>query len=278
MFAPDAESWDIVRRRLRSAMPAVYPVQANPVRAAHPSPPPGSPAACGVCRGPVRPGFARCYQCGCHGLLGPGLLADAVVPISYAVKGTGLAADLWRYKSWRPPSASAGAALLALLLTFLHDHGPCVWAHAGMAAPGRLAVVPTGCGRPGPHPLLELTAPYLRLPLTRLAMRPGRQGRDLDIQRFNAERAVARADVLLIDDTWVSGASAQSAAAALKLAGARRVAIVVLGRHLDPADPRSARLLAGLRPGPYDPSNCAVHPGSTTAGEQSLWLQIAQSG
>ena len=260
MFAPDTESWDTVRRRLRSAMPAVYPVQANPVR---PPPSPGAPAAglvCLVCRGPVRPGFARCYQCGSHGLLRPGLLADAVVPISYAVKGTAAAADLWRYKSWRTPSASAGAAVLALLLTFLHDHGPCVWRHAGMAAPGRLAVVPTGCGRPGPHPLLELTSPYLRLPLARLAMWPGRQGRDLDIQRFKAERTVARADVLLIDDTWVSGASAQSAAAALKLAGAGRVAIVVLGRHLDPADPRAARLLTRLRPGPYDPSTCAVHP------------------
>jgi hypothetical protein len=119
--------------------------------------------------------------------------------------------------------------------------------------------VPTGCGRPGPHPLLELASPYLRLPPTRLAMWPGRQGRDLDIQRFNAERTVARADVLLIDDTWVSGASAQSAAAALKLAGARRVAIVVLGRHLDPVDPRAAQLLAQVRPGPYDPSKCAVH-------------------
>jgi len=254
MFAPETESWDLLRRRLRSARPALCPVE----------PPPGSPATCGVCRRPVRPGFARCYQCERHALLGPGLLADAVVPICYAVKGTDLAADLWRYKSWRAPHAAphaaARAAVLALLLTFLHDHGPCVWRHAGMAAPGRLAVVPTGCGRPGPHPLLELTAPYLRLPLTRLAMWPGRQGRDLDIHRFNTERTVARADVLLIDDTWVSGASAQSAAAALKLAGARRVAIVVLGRHLDPADPPAGELLARLRPGPYDPSRCAVHP------------------
>ena len=269
MFAPDTDSWDITRRRLRSAMPAVYPVEANPVRPSHSSPPgfpaaastpPGFPAVCLICRGPVRPGLARCYQCGRHGLGGPGLLADAVVPISYAVKGTALAADLWRYKSWRTPSASARTAVLALLLTFLHDHGPCVWRHAGMAAPGRLAVVPTGCGRPGPHPLLGLTSPYLRLPLTRLAMWPGRQSRDLDIQRFHAERTVARADVLLLDDTWVSGASVQSAAAALKLAGARRVAIVVLGRHLDPADPRAGELVARLRPASYDPSKCAVHP------------------
>ncbi|WP_326599205.1 hypothetical protein [Streptomyces sp. NBC_01803] len=39
--------------------------------------------------------------------------------------------------------------------------------------------------------------------------------------------------VLLIDDTWTTGNHAQSAAAALKAAGARHVAVVVLGRHLN---------------------------------------------
>jgi orotate phosphoribosyltransferase len=55
---------------------------------------------------------------------------------------------------------------------------------------------------------------------------------------------VAGGDVLVVDDTWVSGGSAQSTAAALKLAGARRVAVVALGRHVNPADPRSAAFLA----------------------------------
>ena len=111
-----------------------------------------------------------------------------MVPISYAVKGTAFAVSLWRYKSWRSPDPAARTALLALLLTFLHDHGRCVWRHAGMPAPGRLAVVPTGCGRPGPHPLLEMAAPYLRLPVTGLVIRPGEQGRDPNPDRFIAER------------------------------------------------------------------------------------------
>lgn len=66
--------------------------------------------------------------------------------------------------------------------------------------------------------------------------------------------------MLLLDDTWVSGASAQSAAAALKLAGARHVAVIVLGRHVNPDDAASAQLLAGLAAARYDPSACAVHP------------------
>lgn len=271
--APAAASrgWQSVRRRLWPLAAGLYPVgpalaAAGPaLLPAGPAPSPGSPAGpagpadCAVCRGPVRPGFPRCYQCSRHDLLGPGLLADAVAPVCYAVKGTAFAAGLWRYKSWRAPDPAARTFLLALLLVFLRDHGPCVWRRAGMPGPSRLAVVPTGCGRPGPHPLLELAAPYLRLPLTALAIRPGEQGRDPNQDRFTAGRTAAGADVLLLDDTWVSGASAQSAAAALKQAGARRVAVVVLGRHLDPADRLGGPLAARLAPAAYDPGRCALH-------------------
>src|SRR5208282_2135276 len=243
------DAWAVLRRWLRPPMISLYPLEPYP---------PG-PAVCARCRGPVRPGFARCYQCARHDLLGPDLLADAVVPISYAVKGTAFAVSLWRYKSWLAPSAAAQRSMLALLLAFLHDHGSCVWRQAGMPPPGRLAVVPTGCGRPGPHPLLALSAPYLRLPVTRLVIRPGEQGRDPNANRFSAERTGPGASVLLLEDTWVSGASAQSAAAALKRAGARHVAVVVLGRHVDPADRLGGPLAARLAPAAYNAANCAVH-------------------
>jgi hypothetical protein len=254
-----ADSWDILRRRLAPPVISLYPLEPYPPRPSVSPPGPPSLALCVLCRGPVRPGFARCYQCARHELLGQGLLADAVVPISYAVKGTAFAAGLWRYKSWPAPSVAAQTSMLALLLAFLHDHGACVWRHAGMPAPGRLAVVPTGCGRPGTHPLLALSAPYLRLPVTRLVIRPGEQGRDPNVNRFSAERSRPGASVLLLEDTWVTGASAQSAAAALKRAGARHVAVLVLGRHLDPADRLGAPLAARLVPAPYDAAKCAVH-------------------
>lgn len=251
--------WDILRRRLRPPAVSLYPLEPYPPRLGiSPSGPRGL-AVCALCRGPVRPGFARCYQCARHDLLGPGLLADAVVPISYAVKGTAFAAALWRYKSWPTPDAAAQTSLRALLLAFLHDHGACVWRHAGMRAPGRLAVVPTGCGRPGTHPLLTLTGPYLRLPVARLVIRPGEQGRDPNVNRFWAERTGPGASVLLLEDTWVTGASAQSAAAALKRAGARHVAVVVIGRHVDPADQLGGPLAARLAPAAYDAVKCAVH-------------------
>jgi hypothetical protein len=213
--------------------------------------PRGPSVSCVVCRGPVRSGYARCYQCAQHLLLGEGLLADVVAPVSYAVRGTGFAVALGRYKSG---DRHAAESLCALLLAFLRDHGSCVWRHAGMPSPETLAVVPSGCGRPGPHPLSRLVGSQLGIPLIPLAIRHGEQGRDLNTGRFCADAADG-ADVLLLDDTWVSGASAQSAAVALKRAGAARVAVVVLGRHLNPGEPRSIALATR----PYEPGICLFY-------------------
>ena len=215
---------------------------------------------CTVCRGAAQPGYARCYQCGAHRDGAPGMLADAVVPISYAVKGEGHAARLRLYKTDTPGAAAAGASLRALMLVFLHDHAPCIWRYAAMPPPTRLAVVPSGQGRPGAHPLLGLLSPSLALRPVTLAVRPGEHlGRELNPRRFRAESPLPGASVLLVDDTWVSGASAQSATVALRAAGACHVAVVVLGRHVDPVDPHSQRLCSAFLATSYDPGACAVH-------------------
>ncbi len=52
-------------------------------------------------------GFARCYQCELALSQAGGLLADAVAPIGYAVRGGPLAEDLRRYKSDRVAAAEA---------------------------------------------------------------------------------------------------------------------------------------------------------------------------
>lgn len=197
------------------------------------------------------PGYALCYQCDQASQVVGGLLADAVAPIAYAVKGGELARDLWRYKSGRDGADDAARRLGEMLSAFLDEHGASVWRAAGMAAgPDALAVVPSGQGRPGEHPLLAIAGPATGLPTVPLSVRPGcaAHGRYVSTGWLRVDGRVSGADVLLADDSWVSGASAQSAAAALKLAGAARVAIVVIGRHVDPADPRSADLIRALSP------------------------------
>jgi len=207
-------------------------------------------ATCRICWGPVQDPFALCYQCDLATSEAGDLLADAVAPVGYAVKGDQLAADLRRYKSGRDGAAEAMRRLQSLLAAFLGEHGASVWRAAGMDdAPSVVAIVPSGQGRAGEHPLTSLVMSCVDLPVAQLIVRPPAEPRHRGISLgwLSVRGPVSGADVLLVDDTWVSGGSAQSAAAALKLAGARRVALVVLGRHVDPADPRSAELLGALR-------------------------------
>ena len=210
-----------------------------------------------------RPGAAGrglCFQCELHRECAQVSLANLVVPVAFAIKGGPLAGYLWQYKSAKPPPSArehAGRLLGALLLLFLRAHGPCLWQAAGIRGPTQLAVVPTGHGRPGPHPLRLLVQSYLDLPWAGLAAGPGQQReRDLNPARYVAAvRPGAR--ILLLDDTWTTGSSAQSAAMALRRAGARSVVTVVLGRHVS----RAAAEAAGLGPAamPYQPDRCAVH-------------------
>ena len=259
--------WELLARSVRRQVPHLS------------APPPGGPGRCAACRIPVRPGNARCYQCGQHAEMLPGLLADVVVPICYAAKGGMHARNLWLYKSAQPGAGLAQAALRALLVVFLRDHGRCVWRSAGMTMPTHLAVVPSGRGRAGPHPLQALAGPCLALPWVSLGLRlrdePG--VRDLDAGRFRAAPATG-AQVALLDDTWTTGASAQSACAALRLAGARSVAVIVLGRHVSSPQqggqpeqggqpqPEAGQLVPGGGPAvrgpaamPFRPWLCAVH-------------------
>jgi len=217
-----APAWDILRARVRAAtagLPAV--------------PEPG-PEVCTCCHGPSGHSFARCFHCCLHEESAPGLLADVVAPVACAPKGSRLATDLWLYKSGRPGAREAGETLLAMLLVFLREEGPRVWQQAGIPAPACVCVIPSGRGRPGPHPLEVLVRGRLTLPWVPLLARPGADawGRVLDPVRFCAPGSVAGRAVLLLDDTWTSGGTAQSAAVALNRAGARSLAVVVVGRHL----------------------------------------------
>jgi hypothetical protein len=148
------------------------------------SPLPGMPGLCAVCCGPAGRGRARCFQCDLQGQCAGGGLADLVVPIAFAVKGSPHAKRLWQYKSistplipaldgastaWDAEAADramwadeAAQLLQALVLVFLRDHGRCGWREAGLTwPPTHLAVVPSARGRLGMHPLRALIGPYL---------------------------------------------------------------------------------------------------------------------
>ena len=171
--------------------------------------------------------------------------------MAYAVKGSPLARDLWLYKSGRPGSGAAGSRLLLLLLAFLHDHGARVWRRRAWPARATPAWCPAAAAGPARIRSRPWPPPDLALPWAELRRGPAATPgpRSLDPGRFRAGAAAPEPEVLLLDDTWTSGASAQSAAVALKLAGAQSVAVVVLGRHLLPEPGLPA----------FETGRCAVH-------------------
>lgn len=166
-----------------------------------------------------------------------------VVPLSLYSVGDPLHDLLRRYKDGASAVARRHHQALvgALAARFLWEHRSCLL--AGSARPwDALTTVPSTSGRGSragrrPHPLVEALrmVPYLAarhrelLAWTGLALGHNRASDGA----FEVTAAVGGARILLLDDTYTSGARAQSAASALALAGAEVLAVVVVGRVVD---------------------------------------------
>jgi predicted amidophosphoribosyltransferase len=228
----------------------------------------------------ARPGVCpRCWtfhdreyrECGgCRDM--PGLL-DVAVPVTYSVDGGQVHHELRRYKDSASGSVQArmSRGLAAVLWRFLDEHELCVALAAGRE--GLFDVVTTVPSKTTERDdqrgnlrwivgdLCQHTADRYRRVL-RPANVPD-SGREYDPSRYRATMPLDGADVLLVDDTWTRGASVHSAAYALRRAGARKVAVVVIGRHIRPewewrpGETNEALLRALPRPFRWD--TCAVH-------------------
>jgi len=153
----------------------------------------------------------------------------------------------------------------ATLWRFLRAHEACVAVAAGVDRFDVVTVVPSGtAARDDDRPRLrgivgEIVRPtagrFDRLLTPTDSAVPAHE---YDENRFRARRRLDRETVLLIDDTWTTGASVQAAAHALKATGAERVGVVVIGRHVNREYADNADRLKAL-PRPFDWTTCAVH-------------------
>jgi hypothetical protein len=219
--------------------------------------PRAGPDVCTTCFN-LTDGYARCYACA-HGGDELGLVA----PISYSVAGEQLHHVLAAYKrgggAWTREFA---VQIAAVLWRHLERHEPCLARAAGVDGFPLVTTVPSGDReRAVPHPLPavvgELVAPTRGRHRTLLRRTEQTvSGRTYSRERFAATRPLDGEPVLLIDDTWTTGASAQSAAATLKAAGAGPLVAVVIGRHVHRDWHDNDRRLRAM-PRPFDWSRCA---------------------
>jgi hypothetical protein len=214
-------------------------------------PDPG-PGVCCVCRGPVSGGQRVCFACRVVARRLGRPLAP-VVPARLCPLPGPLYTVLLGYKE--SPVAEArrrfGAMVRALVRSFLLGDGDRLDAMAGGAF-DLVALVPS-THRPGVAPLGRVDGlghdVAAALPAARwaadLLQRADAPGGPPPVAHMRPDPAafslgapgrlaVGGARVLLLDDTYVSGARSQSAAAALSRAGARCTLIAPLGRVLRP--------------------------------------------
>lgn len=196
------------------------------------------PGVCDVCRGSPNPGFRTCYSC--SAAIGQVTRAcRAVVPFSLYRTPSQLWSVLRGYKDSPDPNVRLrfSVQVAAFLGVVLIHHGECIRERYGHWE--TIATVPSTSGkRTGPHPLVEalsLIESLRRQYAPLLAPGPVTLGHNhADDEGFVATESVRGRTVLLVDDTYTSGARVQSAASCLQLAGATVPAIVVVGRVIDP--------------------------------------------
>lgn len=228
--------------------------------------PSAGPDVCDVCF-TFTQGYRRCYVCA-----QVEQWCSAVAPISYSPRSGQLHHALAAYM--RTSGATAlrlQRDLAAVLWRYLRDHESCLGAAAGVERFDLVTTVPSSDhARDADHPLRgiagELVTPT-RERYERLLRRSTATvaGRDFSAEKYAALRKLAGESVLLIDDPWTTGASAQSAAAALRGAGAACVAAVVVGRHVRPEFQENERRLRAI-PRPFDWSTCAWHSAEPHGG------------
>jgi predicted amidophosphoribosyltransferase len=187
---------------------------------------------CDICFNLVGPSRTRCRAC----LAGENHL-DAVAPISYSVNGSRLHREIAAYKRDAEPFVGyAVTDLAAILEGFLSVHEMCV---GGGERFDVVTTVPSSDQRRDEHHQLRRIVaelvPAVRARHQRLLQASGvaAEARSFDRRRYEPLKSLSGQRVLLIDDMWTTGASAQSAAAVLRDAGASYVAAVVIGRHLN---------------------------------------------
>jgi len=216
---------------------------------------------CVVCTTPVD-GFDRCFVCqSAYGATSG--LADLVMPLTYGIAGAQSGFLLRAYKD--NPDARVyrqqGLVINWLLYLAILVHEGCIGRRVGLAVGCRLAV-PSVRGRVGVHPF-EVIARQMNATREspRLTVSQADTGeRVVSVSRFalDPETDLAGQHVLILDDTWTTGANAHSAVLAARRAGAAAVSVMVVGRWLRPDFGHNAQFIKTRLARDYHPWICPV--------------------
>lgn len=226
------------------------------------------PGVCRVCTGPASE--LLCSPCDWHRRAFGRRTADLVVPLAYAQKGQQSGHHMYGYKSTIGSPTEIRRDLKLLVFSGMRLHRECIDVAVGL--PWTVVTFVSSQGRPGTHhPVVELAQQVTPFNAGAARIVLG-LGPDIAVERSRGPLATrftiadrSRPDVrgrhvLVVDDTWVTGAKSQSAAITLKDAGAAAVTVLCVARWLDRAYNGHGGLIDAL-PEPYDALTCPVTGG-----------------
>lgn len=203
---------------------------------------------CPVCAGPKGTGFALCKACGDEKkqalALRPGgiPLADTIRFGHYAYKGEQMYRVVQGYKNTGDPAANEYRKDIKYIAAeALAVHYPCIAKLTGNPPTAWATIPSTKSSRNygKPHILTNLVSPFMdRIGIRQLHLQANTEKKHNDInpQAFSLVSEGRQPDlrhVLLIEDSWASGATAQSAAAMLRLQGAAHITVYCMARIID---------------------------------------------
>ena len=197
---------------------------------------------CPECGGIKGPGFDTCYGCSrihmCAEIMNAEhLLADRIAFGVYAPEPRSQTLKMmYGYKDERPASPDYRKLVRAILALGIVGHEDCLDETASGQAVA-WAMVPSTPQSPRygkPHPFHEIASSVMGdLPEVKITAKEGEK-RQFNPKRFSIESTPElNGNVILLDDSWVTGANVQSVSACLKTAGAEQVSIFCVSRIID---------------------------------------------
>ncbi len=215
--------------------------------------------ACDLCHGASPPGEALCPDCATISAKVSCPLR-LVAPISLLRRDSQLDRMLSGYKSRYRPNPQLSWQVGATVARFLEAHAGCLERAGG--AWDLLVTVPSSQGRRGVHPLRHAIRHFPALAAREAELlEPGPAAlgpRRADDRGFVVSASARGARVLLLDDVLVTGARLQSAASALRLAGATVAGAVVVGRLLQLHDEPAKRVWGQMRQQGFSFASCCL--------------------
>ncbi|MGW4328401.1 ComF family protein [Nocardia sp. NPDC004573] len=241
---------------------------------------PGTLGICRVCRGPASD-VDYCGACREHRTAYGSLLADKTILLTYAQGNLpgGKHQSAHEVRAYKEGVDLCRENLQLVIRSAVTLHHQCISAHLGWQWDS-LTFVPSQQrnGREPPVSMLanavltKLTSPPIMPTKFLLDTGPGIVVRhalvnDRFIVPDRYRSAVEGKNVLIVDDTWTTGASMQGAAIAVKDAGARTVTALCFDRWLRWDWSEHAQLLKTLR-NHYDPLACPINGDICSAAAQ----------